>query len=368
MIDDIFVINAVSHTYNMAPSNVQANRFAHALWKHLGDGLMGMQQMLPDPLPTETIMSDWSIDLLAKTNFLENDVDMAAHHTLPLHSYFKDGFAPHSKTIEALTKYPDRFFGYVAVDPTSGVDAAIQEMDRQLDQTPNAVGLKLYPDQVDPLRSFRMDDPKVSFPLFERAQERGIRTIAVHKASPLGSVPLNPYRVDDMDGAAVHFPDLSFEIVHAGTAFIEETATALQWYPNIYANLEITCLYAVIAPKVFERVMVEFVRAGGPQKILYGDGGSLLFSSQPILDAMMAFQFSDEICEGYGIQKLTHEDKALILGGNYARIIGLNIEDAKAKIVDDEFSRIRRETGRQPAFSNWRALVTNERGSETATS
>jgi predicted TIM-barrel fold metal-dependent hydrolase len=131
-----------------------------------------------------------------------------------------------------------------------------------------------------------------------------------------------------MDGAAVHFPDLSFEIVHAGAAFVEETAALLAWYPNIYANLEITSSFALLAPKLFESVMVAFMRSGGPQKIVFGDGGGLIMPSQPILEALMKFQFSDEDCEGYGIPKLTAEHRALILGGNYARIVGLDIEAA----------------------------------------
>ncbi|SRR5713101_1121744 len=366
MIDDIFVINAVSHTYNMSPSNVLPNRFAHALWKFLGDAMGMVHSVMGLELAPEDFLTDWSVDALARANFLESDVDIAAHHTLPLFSYFEDGFAPHSKTNEALTKYPDRFLGYVAVDPTMGIDAALKEMDRQLDEVPAAVGLKLYPSQVEPLRSFRMDDPKVAFPLFERAQERGIKTIAVHKAIPLGPAPMNPFRVDDMDGAAVAFPDLSFEIVHAGSAFVEETATLLAWHPNLYANLEITIAYALMAPKLFEDIMVAFVRAGGPEKVLFGDGGSILIPSQLMLEALLAFQFSDESCQGYGIQKLTHEDKAKILGGNYARIIGLDVEAAKARIADDEFSRTRRETGIQPHFSNFMNDVARERKQASA--
>jgi len=52
---------------------------------------------------------------------------------------------------------------------------------------------------------------------------------------------------------------------------------------------------------------------------------------------------------------LTHDDKALILGGNYARIIGLDVEAAKAAIADDEFARERAATGLQEPHSNWRA-------------
>ena len=50
-----------------------------------------------------------------------------------------------------------------------------------------------------------MDDPKLAYPLFERAQKLGIRTVAIHKAIPNGPVPINPYKVDDVDGAPFIF-------------------------------------------------------------------------------------------------------------------------------------------------------------------
>ena len=42
-----------------------------------------------------------------------------------------------------------------------------------------------------------------------------------------------------MSTGAIHFPDLNFEIVHSGLAFVEETAHAIARSHNVYANLEI---------------------------------------------------------------------------------------------------------------------------------
>jgi predicted TIM-barrel fold metal-dependent hydrolase len=72
-----------------------------------------------------------------------------------------------------------------------------------------------------------MDDPEIAFPLFERALYLGLKAVAIHKAIPLGPVPMDHYRMDDIDAAAAAFPDLQFEIVHGGFAFIEETAFQL---------------------------------------------------------------------------------------------------------------------------------------------
>src|SRR5262249_331881 len=160
-------------------------------------------------------------------------------HTLRLDSYFKDGLCARRKTVEAVRRWPQRFVGYVGVDPTLGLDICLRELDEQLDELPEAVGLKLYPAQVDPFRTSRMDEEPLASPLFARAPARALKTGAVHKASPPGPVPLNPSRIEDVDTAADAFPDLAFEIVHAGVAFTEETCQALARYPNVYANLEV---------------------------------------------------------------------------------------------------------------------------------
>ena len=352
MLDDMFVINPVAHAYNLEPDNLVPSRYSTPVYELLQALCIGWNP--PDiGLSPEMLATDWPIATLAKTLFLETEVDMAAHHTLRLDSYFKDGLCRHEKTREAVDRYPERFLAYVGVEPTMGLQACLDDFERQIEEIPNAVGLKLYPAQVNPLRSWRMDDPTLAFPLFERAQEAGIKTVAVHKAGPLGPVPMDPYRIDDVEGAADAFPDLSFEIIHAGIAFTTETALAISRFPNVYANLELTASLAVKAPRQLEHVLGEFLMWAGPEKIIYSDG-CMGLHSQPILDWFHKLEFSQETVETYGVT-IGPADKALILGGNYARIVGLNVEEAKPRIADDEFSRVRAETGLQAPYSNWRA-------------
>jgi predicted TIM-barrel fold metal-dependent hydrolase len=229
----------------------------------------------------------------------------------------------------------------------------MRELDEQLDELPEAVGLKLYPAQIDPIRSWRMDDPKLAFPLFERAQKRGIKIVAIHKAAPLGAVPLNPFKVDDIDSAADAFPDLAFEIIHAGYAFTEETCMAMARYPNVYGNLEITSAFAYKAPGMFEELMGQFMYWAGSGKVIFSDG-NMVFHSQPILEKLRNFKFQDATLSRWGIPQITKQDLANILGGNYARILGIDIEAAKKKIANDEFSKERARTGIQPIYSNWK--------------
>ncbi|SNR94935.1 hypothetical protein SAMN06265360_1413 [Haloechinothrix alba] len=363
MFDDWFILNPVAHAYNLAPSNYRTKqgtdvadllRALHMGWQPSGVNMT-----------EEEFFSDWSVDAMAETLFVESDVDIAVTHTLRLDSYFYDGLCARAKTVEAVNKYPDRFRAYVGVDPTAGLETCLRELDEQMAELPQAVGLKMYPAQVAPDRSWRMDDTDLAFPLLERAREHGLKTVAIHKAAPLGPVPMNPYRVDDVDGAAGAFPDLNFEIIHAGLAFTTETAWAIARYPNVYANLEVTMSLLFKAPKLFESTLAEFMFWGGPAKVIFSDG-SMFAHTQPLLEAFRNFQFSPETCQGYGIEPLTKDDKALILGRNSANILGLDIDNALAKIANDQFVQRRRHNDRPAPYSTWKEEFANRQEAVSA--
>jgi predicted TIM-barrel fold metal-dependent hydrolase len=354
MIEGHFIINPIAHAYNLTDENLQPNPYGRGL----RDLLVKLHQVWnPDHLrvPPEVYMSDWPIDALAKTLFLETDVDLAANMYLRLDSWFKDGLCSRAKNVEAARRWPDRFLTYVGVSPTRGLEVCLRDLEDQMRELPNSIGLKLYPDEVEPFRSWRMDDPKLAYPLFERAQKLGIRTVAIHKAIPNGPVPINPYKVDDVDGAAIHFPDLNFEIVHSGLAFVEETAHAIARFHNVYANLEITSLLMHHAPGLFDEIIAMFIFWGGAEKIIYSDG-TLFCHSQPLLEKFWNLSLSEELLHKYGIKQISKADKALILGGNYARSNRLNVEELKKKHANDEFSRERKKTGLQKPYSNWLAI------------
>ena len=366
MINDLFVIDAVLHAFNFSDDNVMPGRLGSSLRDQLAGGYWHGTRPAGergDRADRREYHYDQPIDHLARAQFLETSTDMGVFHTLPLFSFFRDGAIRHEKTVEAVTNYPSRFLGYCGVDPSAGVQEALDTFDRQLQAVPEQareriVGLKLYPAQADTTnprgyRSWRMDDPEVAFPLFQRALDYGIRTVAIHKAMPLGLIPPDPYQVDDIAAAAAMFPDLTIEIVHAGFAFSQQTAMLMAQFPNVYAHLEVTSALALASPGQFETIMAEMMFWAGPEKIIYGSAGNIMGAGERILQAFTAFQFSDETCEKWGIDKISDDDRRLMLADNYARIIGLDLERAKAVVANDEFEKIKREKGVQPHRSTW---------------
>lgn len=352
MIDGMFVVDAIVHAYDFSEANVQDNPTARIAYEQIW---ASMNAVFPPGrvVSQHAACNDWPVEVVTGSLFRETATDMAAHHYLTLHSWFRDGLVSREKNVEVARRWPQRYFSYLGVDPTQGVEACIRAMHEQAQEIPGAVGLKLYPHQIYPFRSWRMDDPKVAYPLYQAAGELGLKVIAIHKALPLGPVPMDPYRVGDVDCAAIDFPELNFEIVHSGIAFVEETAWALGRFPNVYGNLEVTTFMLANQPRRFGEVLAELIAAGGADKVLWAATMPNVVDCQWLLERFVDYQLPDDVAERYGFE-LTREQKEKILGLNYLRMVGTSLEQARARIADDEFCAYD-EGALQPWGTTWRA-------------
>jgi hypothetical protein len=337
-----FVIDAVTHAYNLHPSNYRAGRYAESLAQlifGLHTGLSGDGYRVEDP---QRFLKNWSVQELAHILFVESGVDLAVHHVLPLQTLYSDGLCSYEKALEIKKRYPDRFLVYAGVDPLRGT-AALEDLEQQAEALKPS-GLKLYPaawlGEAFRHTGWRMDDPAIAFPLFERARKLGIRNIAVHKGLPMGAVPIEAYKVDDIGGAADAFPDLNFEIVHGGMAFLDETGMQLSLFPNVYVNLEVTGALIVKRERWFAESLAALLKWAGPAKIMWGSG-TVFCHPQPALEKFWNdFQLPDDLVSVAGMQ-VTPEVKRMILCDNYARYAGIDVEAAKARIAHDTFSKAR---------------------------
>jgi predicted TIM-barrel fold metal-dependent hydrolase len=237
---------------------------------------------------------------------------------------------------EMRERWPGRVLLYGGISPWQ--DGAVERVDELVDEH-RVVGIKLYPlDIVDgESKPLDLSDPEVAFPIFERAQQRGVKSVAIHKAIPLGPMDMGPFEVRDVAGAAAAFPDLTFEIVHGGVAFLEETAWQLAYFPNVAINLEGTSIFLGRSPRKFAEVLGTFLSFGAQDRLIWASGG-MAVHPRPLLDAFWQFEMPRDLIENYGYPELTPEIKRAILGENQARLLGLDIESMKAEMKGDEFS------------------------------
>jgi predicted TIM-barrel fold metal-dependent hydrolase len=187
-----------------------------------------------------------------------------------------------------------------------------------------------------------MDDPEIAFPVFERAQQLGLRVVAIHKAIPLGPVDMAHYKVSDIDRAAIAFPELNFEIVHGGMAFLEETAWQIARFSNVWVNLESTATFVTARPLAFELAMRTLIRSPKAlAQIVWGTGCMVTHPRPHVENFVRNFRFNDEWVEEGRNPQITLEDKRKILAENYARMNGLELQARLDAVRGDEFDRRR---------------------------
>jgi uncharacterized protein len=330
MIGDAFVFDGVAHPFNFTEKNMfgpQSQMFVNHLYAFHAT-------LTPDDathLSSEEFLKEWTPDDIRQMVFEQSDTDMLAAMPLPLTDFFRDGLSPWETCADLAQRDPDRTVFWGSVNPLEG-RGALDLMERQVGEF-GAKAFKFYNVRYDYGSPFpwRMDDPQIAFPIFEKARELGVNLIGVHKGLPLGPQPVEATQTWDMDGAAANFPDINFVIFHVGLPFLDETCWQLIRHPNLYASLAATINFVVRAPRAFAEILGKLLFWAGEDKIVYGSEAPI-FHPQWALQAFKDFSIPQDLCDGYGYPQLTDEAKRKILGENLLRLHGMDVEATKARL------------------------------------
>lgn len=337
-LNDVFIADAVSHAYNLHPSNYAIERYAESVI----DLMTGAEKAMPDKYrrTEESFLTDWGTEVTSNTLFRESQVDFTVFHPQSI-TIFEDGLTSLEKAEEFIENHPERTEALASID-IIGMEDPQAELTRQVELL-DAHGLKVYPSYwtQDGHEGFEMDDPKQAFPLWERASELGLDVVAVHKAVPFGNVPMDSYKVQDIEDAAESFPELNFEIVHGGFFFAKETGIRIAEHENVYVNLEITLMDATTRPDTFIETMECLLHAGGKgavEKVLWGVG-TPQYHPQLLLESFWELDFP-KMESQQGEYTITKEDKKKILGRNLADAHRFKIEELKDRVDDREDGKV----------------------------
>jgi predicted TIM-barrel fold metal-dependent hydrolase len=218
-------------------------------------------------------------------------------------------------TAALVRQYPDKFIAFGAVNPCyRGVEAALAELER-LHSDLKMTGLKLYPmyDHYSP------DDEKVAFPIFDRAQEMGI-PVMIHQAStPARHAPLELGRPWLLDAVGRHFPDLKLLVCHAGFPWLDECIVLVERHPNFYMDVSFT--NSLLTREEMYRFIERCKRWGVPlTKVCWGTDYPCF---QTVAELVPKFLTMNEEAERLGMPRISEEEMALMMGGNFLRFCGL---------------------------------------------
>jgi uncharacterized protein len=328
--DDAIVFDGVAHVFNFEKKNAlgpAGEMFINHLYAF-------HQVLTPEGqtvLGPEEYLRQWTVDDIDEMVYEHSSTDMLCAMPLPLTDLFRDGLSPWEECAELAARRPDRTVFWGSVNPLEG-RRALDLMERQVGEF-GAKAFKFYNVRYDYGRPFpwRMDDPQVAFPVFEKAQELGVNLIGVHKGVPLGPQPIEATQTWDMDGAAANFPDINFVIFHVGLPFIDETCWQLIRHPNLYASIAATINFIVRAPRQFAETLGKLLFWCGEDKIIYGSEAPI-WQPQWALDAFWNFELPQDLVEGYGYPQLTEQAKRKILGENLLRLHGMDVEATRARL------------------------------------
>ena len=111
---------------------------------------------------------------------------------------------------------------------------------------------------------------------------------------------------------------------------------------NIYAELGATFGQMVItSPLVCGHVLGMLVQAFGADHVLWGTDSIWYGSPQPLIDAFRAFRIPEELRERHGYPELTPAIRRKILGGNAARVYGIDLASLRERARNDELAWVR---------------------------
>ncbi|MDG2027807.1 MAG: amidohydrolase family protein [Acidimicrobiales bacterium] len=238
--------------------------------------------------------------------------------------------------------------------------AALAAMDVVMADHPDLVAWKVYTHNPD---GFFLDDhdpdrPPLGTDFIRRAVDGGVPVVAVHKGLSGNHPAASPV---DIGPAAVRHPDCSFLVYHSGLegnvsegAFdlanpnggVDRLIASLRDAgvgpgSNVYAELGSTWRILMSRPNQAAHVLGKLLVACGPDNILWGTDSIWYGSPQDQIEALRAFEITEEFQETYGYPALTAEVKEKILGGNAVRLHGIDLGGIPCEFTREELRAVR---------------------------
>ena len=195
------------------------------------------------------------------------------------------------------------------------------------------VGSGWFLDDHDP------DAPQVGQAFIDQIRALGVPRLAVHKGFG-GSRFASPV---DIGPAAAANPDIDFLVYHSGyqpgvaegpfdpaapNEGVDRLLASLAGVGigaggNVHAELGSTWFNVLRDPTEAAHVLGKLLVALGPNNVLWGTDSIWYGSPQPQIEAFRTFQISSELQDQFGYPALTDEIRRGVLGGNAARLHGL---------------------------------------------
>ena len=329
MRDGMFIFDNVVHMYDNTDANVVAGEGVRG-----AGNLAGFGQVLSNaqyPYNEDFLGTEFPVEEAHRILFEESQTDLAMAQTVPLFGWWREGFSPAARQYALKEAYPDRVLFCGGVDPLfQGVEGAVRELERQVTEW-GAVSMKFYQAHRKGL-SWRADDPKLAYPLWEKCLELGINTVQFHKGVPFGTERMEDMKPNDLQDAATDFPELTFIIHHLGDPYVEETISIAARNPNIWLALSAWInIYPIMPTEAMHRLGKALMYVG-PDRLLWGSEAFIWPNVQGYIELFADLEMPEELMDGYGYPQITSDMKKKIFGLNFASLLGIDVDQKIAEL------------------------------------
>ena len=334
MRDGIFIFDCVIHAYDVSDENLLPVPGA-ALAREIsvrggGRNLPPIREMAHGPDSETGFPANpnhaWTAEELYAIEFEGTGVDLCMAQTIPVYDWFKHGLSPVEANYDFAAKYPDKVLFAGGVDPSYHGDGILEEMQRQVEEW-DARAFKFYNAHADG-KTWRCDDEKVAYPMYEQALKLGIDVVQFHKGIALGTTNIEDLAPNDIQRAANDFPDLKFVIYHLAIPYFAECVSIAARFPNVYLALSGNVNYGLVQPRLLQQQIGELLLHVGSDKLFFGSEAPVLGGPAPYIDLLIELEIPEDLQDGYGYPQLTLDDKRKMLGENFARLLGVEIPEA----------------------------------------
>ena len=206
---------------------------------------------------------------------------------------------PYEVVVDAVKRYPDRFYGLAGVDPTEGMKG-VRELERAVREL-GFIGAHTYPHWFE-----LAPDHARYYPFYAKCVELGVpiqlqvgQSMIYAADYPRRSVG----RPITLDAVACDFPELTLIGIHIGIPWTDEMI-AMSWkHKNVFIGCD------AHSPKFWPQSFVHYINSYGQDKVIFG-------TDFPVL----GFERTRKEIEGLG---LAPGPKRKLLRDNVTRIYKL---------------------------------------------
>jgi hypothetical protein len=247
------------------------------------------------------------------------------------------------------------------------INAALEAMEKELERFPVSAW-KTYT-HVGVAGAYFLDDHdpaglQVGEAFLSKVEEIGPKIVCVHKG--FAGIGGDPHYSDPVDigPAAKNHPDINFCVYHSG---FEPSAGEGPYDPdnattsvnrliksvesngigpggNVYAELGSTWKLTMASPESAAHVLGKLLVAFGEDRILWGTDSIWYGSPQDQIQALRAFEISDEFQERFGYPALTEEIKHKIFWRNAAALHGIDTYRLPCDLSKEDAESARQES------------------------